>query len=247
MFNFIQFMVEKYGVIGFFISLFIIINVFNGIMIVLRLINSSERAVEKRKIKHGNQYERMTSKEFEKYINEKVYQNVLIPCADGTTEADMVFVNRKGIFCIECKYHDSSYKPVLEGSLSENEWKVTTGMTMSNPFRQNDKHVHAIEREIGNYTIFNMVCSNAPFLFRYFGQEYKSDKTPFLYMKRENKMLMYTWGKDGYVQLKKEMAGMPDTINDSDLARIKEYLSSHEGTEEQRKQHAERLKNMKKN
>ena len=241
--DFLLSMIKNYGVIGVLIDIVIISIIFHGIGLVVHLLITREKDPEGQKLKHGNLYEKMTAEEFEKFIGDKVYRNILIPCADATTEADMVFVNKKGIFCVECKYHDKSYKPILVGSLTHDEWMVTDSIQMPNPFRQNDKHVHAIDKEIGSYTIFNVVCSSAPYIFRYFGQEYRSESTPCLYMKNEKKILMYTGDYSSYKQLKKKIGEMPDSLNDNDIERIKEYMSSHQGTEEQRKQHAERIKN----
>ena len=127
--------------------------------------------------RYGESYENAVYKALVKYTGGTVLRNVLIPWNQSSarkTEVDMVYICRKGIFPIECKFRETNRKPGKVASIGLiRSWEVYTGFANSNgpiikfipnPWIQNAIHARLLKMIINqagmpfkNY--YNVVCT----------------------------------------------------------------------------------------
>jgi hypothetical protein len=170
--NFLLNNIVKYGVIG---GGFLDIVICTAVVTLIYAIVKTEGVSIKKKI-HGDKYEKFVAGELKRYFGVEPVRNVLLNTEDGETEVDMVVVNTKGIFAIECKFHSSKYSPRLEGGFNSEVWRVAYGVTMQNPFDQNHKHVKYLEKVEYTNNVYSVVFSSAPYTFYYLGKEEKRER-----------------------------------------------------------------------
>lgn len=80
----------------------------------------------------------------------KIYNNVLIPSKNGTTQIDHIVVSPYGIFVIETK----NYKGWIFGSQYSHKWTQNIygrKYELYNPIMQNNGHITALKRLIQGY------------------------------------------------------------------------------------------------
>ncbi len=211
--------------------------------------------------KRGEDYEERTAGRLKHAFNVPVYRNLLFnkyneeeaskqgltieeheALMAAETEADMVFVNRKGIFCIECKSRKDG-SDVMTGNLNQSIWNVSFDQ-LQNPFDQNYKHVKAIyEAGITDKScVYNIVITNAGFKFVYCGLDKDSSKEPYFGMLRNKSEMMALvsdgHGRNGIRFFEKDVDNLPDILTDSEVESIREALKSHVATKKERKRHA---------
>lgn len=214
--------------------------------------------------RRGEKYEELVTNAIKKFLGVEALRNVLFfkipmdkykkdkydqslkPLMDKETEADVIAVTKKGIFCFECKsFQDTAYP--LVGSLNEAEWakhKDTTEYSyykLSNPFNQNYKHVKALA-EYGYPGAYNIVCTNSDFKFTYCGNEKTSKDKPYFSMLRNQNermaLIKQGHGGKGFKHFAADIASLPDVYTDAQVRQIHDELKKLEATREERKIHA---------
>ena len=89
----------------------------------------------------------------------RVYRDIILPTADGTTQIDHIVVSRYGIFVIETK----NYSGWIFGNEYDPKWTqriYKKSSKFQNPLRQNYKHVKTVEAlaEIDAGSAISIVC-----------------------------------------------------------------------------------------
>lgn len=93
----------------------------------------------------------------------KILQNLYIPTRNGSTEIDVVWVSRKGIFVFESK----NYGGWIFGSEDSEQWMqiiYDDRRQFYNPIKQNNTHIYALRRLISkdvnyyNIVVFSNRC-----------------------------------------------------------------------------------------
>lgn len=242
MFDFLIKNIERHGVWGFIIDL-VIIFFFVGILIgILYPIMGSDA----KKKRNGEKYESFISRLLYKTFGVMPIRNILLQNFDDETELDMVFVNKKGVFAIECKYHSKKYSPILTGSLNDDIWRVGSNMTMQNPFNQNHKHIKFLEELIGVKYIYSIVYTSCPFNFKFFGMVRDSKKEPlFDMLNSEHKAIIQDnetmFLHRGTKHFFTSVLNLPDIYTDKEVKNICTKLSSMQMNRKERKAYAQRM------
>lgn len=189
----------------------------------------------------GKDFEAEIARLLKKELHSGVIRNVLLPNGTGgTTEIDMVFVNRKGIFCIECKSHIGDDRTTVQGDVTDPFWKFTGAASgsMSNPFEQNAFHVKRLRRFLTGISpavpIYNIVVINNRPELTYLGQRIRtsSGAVPF-----DNRWIASTAPGYGIHSLTKGIRRQPDVLTDTEAAAIVKVLTSRKGTEKELELH----------
>ena len=233
--------ISKYGILGvaldIFIATFVVVTVHDIFVAIFGTKNQ----------RNGNKYEDYVADRIKKAFGVTPLRNILLDSNDDETEIDMAFVNRKGIFSIECKFHSRKYSPVLQGSFSDKVWKVAENKTMLNPYNQNHKHVKFIENITGTRNVYNIVYTSAPFEFKYFGVVHTSKKEPFVNVFKESRGLIYdSQGlfnifHKGTNNFRKAVSELPDVLTDEEVNNITEQLRVYQMDKKARKEFAKRM------
>ena len=240
----------------FILPPFIFFTVIIGIYIIYSLGDDKREMKKRAKLiaknnKKGNKYENCISKAITSGLKEKVHRQVIVPSSQpcGTSESDIVFVNSKGLFCIECKYHDGSMK--YRGNLTDNTLHID-GREEINPIVQNRGHLICLHNALARHGIkvpmFNVVTSTAEFdLFTLgrtktvtWGHMDKVDNGSF----PEPTYILCSSKGSTFCKLKKEIKSMPDVLSKEEVRTIDELLKSWEATEDEHKQHVARVQEM---
>lgn len=213
--------------------------------------NRTKQKEQQRKInmKLGSDYEKGVAKKISSFFNTVSHPNLILPIPGSrgninTTEADIVFVIPKGILCVECKYS----KHQMRGSLYSDNWeKEESGYQIENPIKQNTFHISVLrdillERFGTAYEavpIFNIICTNTIVTIGSVGTF-----NPILdlsYFPDVDAAIMNTFGNSWQKPTRKHFDALPDCLTAGQIAELNSFLSGLEGTEEQRREHAERV------
>ena len=203
-----------------------------------------KEAVNKR---NGEKYENNIVKYIKDFLAAEAFHHLLFTKDDdSTSETDMAFVNRKGIFCVECKYTSLYAKPKI--ALSMDYWQMPT-YDLKNPFNQNESHIRVMSKHIKNnpafagknIDFFNIVCVAFDYTFIHFVTEYDSSKNPYVPMLGDKKALITTSSKKlaqkAFTSFKNDMDALPDIFTDEEVKIIQKILSEHVATKEQLERH----------
>ena len=200
---------------------------------------------QKENEKNGNQFEEKTRKSLSSAFNVPVAANILIDNAVGNikTELDGAFVTKKGIFCLECKFHKNV--SFVKGDLI-GDWQTDNFQTVENPIHQNDLHVRALRQYIDeSVPIINLIAMNSDIEFFYFGKQYNGHA---FFVRNKNTALLSMASGRGVKELKKLIEDqMPDILNEDHIKQVTDFLMEHQATPEQRLEHKKemiRIKNL---
>ncbi len=208
----------------------------------------------------GDAFEDKTAKAIKRYVTPSVYRNILfnkadpkafykassqeqLAMAEAETEADMIIVNRKGVFCFECK----SRKGKLVGNSSVPNWDVIRPNgrdTMQNPFRQNYKHVQAV-KALGYDCVYSVICTNADYVYTYAGIDKTSKNSlyhSFLRNREREAIMKLGLFSEGMRDFAKDIKDLPDVYAESEVIDIQNRIKSLEATKKERKFHAKLMK-----
>ena len=228
--------ISKYGLMGIFVDFLIIGAVYSFISLTF----FTDDKVAQRK---GDRYENLTARAVKRYLGAVPLRNVLLSTIDDETEADMIFVSKKGIFSIECKHRSGE---CISAKMDGDYWCEN----LPNPFDQNYKHIKFIESVLGPMVkakIYNLVFLSNSFSLTYFGRSRSSDTTPFVDMfDSEHRGLVYLpsfKSRKGIRELAKRIQSMPDVYTDEEVTAITNLLQEHEMSKKERKAFAKRMKN----
>lgn len=203
--------------------------------VIQEILSSSDRI--------GKKYEKLVAKILRNKLNVKVLRNVLIPSNRvplGKTEADMVFVSTKGVFCIECKHRtfESEYDEQTDGwgRYNSEDWPI-----MKNPFIQNRTHIKALNTlipETENKT-FNTVIVNYNWSLDFMGLSLSAKNNNGLGILRSENAFMVKIERSsvfsrildpGIYEFKKELQKMPDILTKDEVKEIYDQLSKYKAT-----------------
>ena len=189
--------------------------IFILIIVMFLLISFIAAKSEETPQKRGKIFEKKTVNTIKDELGAEPVQNILLPNGDmvkgitGSTEIDIVFVNKKGIFCVECKSHIGDSNTIVAGSLTHDMWKVEgeTFDLFRNPFTQNSGHIKQLTSALQNQLsvglhIYNMVVLNNIFSFSYYGKN--SNNKDCYFLPNDNKIILTDARGRGFIQLKKE-------------------------------------------
>lgn len=246
---------------GIFGSFFGTICTFSVIIFILVYVNASirdseygkkrqKKAEEKRyqeKQKVGDDYERLVAKNIGNRLGETVYRNVLIDKGRGKTEADMIFINNKGVFCVECKYRTD--EPQLSGNVADDTFRMNYYNSGSgefdNPAKQNRGHINALAEKLNIHpgNIYNVVVTNMPFELQTYKNIYKSSKTPcFLYKPLNTFYVRDKESGKGSKALDKEIQQMDTVFTAEEVELYKNTVNGMVATEDEMARFKERMR-----
>ena len=200
---------------------------------------------QKSRLKNGENYEKSVASQIENIIGSKPSRNIIMQRNDGEpTEADMVFVNKKGVFCVECKFR-SDNSMIYAGPLMDERIELQKGNRCIdytlNPVIQNKMHIVTLSKKIGIPVekIYNVVYTSIGFNLRNYGKEHLSYKRR-CYMAKDINVAWVNGGiiKDGTKAFKEDINSLPDIFNDDEVAGLNELLKSMEASKEQREEFA---------
>jgi len=204
------------------------------------------------RIRNGKKYENRVSKFLYKKLGVEPYISVLVKknvesLWDLTSEIDLAFANKKGVFCVECKTRKKDIEPTI--SLTHELWDMD-GYKIKNPVNQNHGHVMdlsvAMEREIPGIkqVVFNVVSLNFHYIFNNYGnKDISKNGDTFTVIPNSNKMIACSmYRNDGLKKMVKYIKTMPDIYTDEEVEKINEFLASHVGTKKELKQHVFHVK-----
>lgn len=195
---------------------------------------------DKRNLKYGENYEKNIVDLIKKVFEVNVYRSVLIFIEPNrSTEIDIVFVNTKGIFCIECKYRNNVETRYI--NLDNNEWYEG-----ENALEQNKHHVYHFKKNItAEFPVFNIVMFNHPFQIKYLNNIYNSGKNSCFSLLHTREPIAIVsndiYDKKAMQKFKKETDELPDKLTNDDIQRIEKEIESHVATIEQHRDHAKRV------
>lgn len=164
----------------------------------------------------------------------EVYRNVYVPKPNGeTSEVDLVFITKKGIFVIESK----NYYGYVSGSKNK-EWNVSLfdrngnvyKYKFYNPICQNTSHIYYLRKFLKNQKckIYSVVAFSDESKIKYFGN---LDKDIFL--------INY---KDIYHCMYNEWSSLPDNLSKNEVEEITKKLEPlTEVSKEVKKSHIEAI------
>ncbi len=246
-------LISDYGVIGIIISFVII---FVALIVVGSVISFLTDKKETKKQIKADKWKQASGKNYEKNVSEGIKANfgttpllnILMQTkrtADGFTEADMVFVNKKGVFCVECKSKsfDDSTGDCLEGTLTNEIWTHE----LKNPVKQNNLHIAALHDFLGkDIPIFNLVVLSRNFSISYLGRERngKNENNALNLLRSEGVAIVkYTpgiVGVDGLKTLSKQIDDLPNNLTENQIADITSKLKPLVASKEQQEAHVRR-------
>ncbi len=255
-----SFYADKVGLGGaslfatFFTMLFIIILIVVFIVALVRTL--SQEKADKIKKRNGDRYEEKVFTKLSKLFGEaNSFKPILARGNHQTAEIDMVFVSRKGVFCVETKSKEFSSN--VTGNVSAENWTFFGSEPLRNPFWQNERHIRFLRNNIRehrqvekinvpeNIPFYNIVILNFGFEFKYFGIERFSKKTPVLDMRASNNMFLATteggMGKN-LNRLYSMFEALPDVLTDDEVNNIIQLLILYKASPEELAEHVSRLK-----
>lgn len=244
---------HKYGLIaGFFVNVVLLgitITIFFTLQYIYRCIHDSPNKV-------GARYEELVSNVIKKHLKTKTLHSLLLPC-DFTplkkTEADMVFINQKGVFCCECKhrsFNDLEHVPYIK--LMSDTWVLDpqNGISLHNPFIQNKTHIAALADNVplSAKGIYNMVIVNFEWTFSHLGLEFRSFENKGLaplegegsFLLKINKEYLFRFVTKmldpGIITFKNHLESMPDIYTAAEVEQLYTELKKYEATKKQLRQ-----------
>ncbi len=213
----------------------------------------AEKRRKKKRRKIGDQFENKVANQLIKYLSAIPLRNLVIPGKDGTTsEIDILFVNRKGIFVVECKHRESAQ--VFTTSLV-NEWYCkNVTFPIGNPYLQNEQHIKNLDHHLRDCASVRTLLTNNFDRMRYYNIIYGN----FSYDVNEYGKMFYgedcferlannhyafvdvRW-KSGVKKLTKAINALPDVLTDEEVAKLTSTLKVYEANEEMREAHAQQF------
>jgi hypothetical protein len=163
--------------------------------------------------------------------------------AEEEIEADMVAVNKKGIFCFICNVSNGKVK----GKSSTSIWTVVrpdVDKQIQSPFISNDRVVQAIKK-MGYHDVFNIVCTRGDYIYTYAGVDRTSNSSlyhSFLRNKDKTAIVKLGYFSKGIKQFFNDLDTLPDAFTDSQISEINGRLKELEATKKEHRFHMKLLK-----
>lgn len=138
-----------------------------------------------------------------------IISNLYIPYTNGTTsEIDILFVTKKGIFVIESK----NYSGWIFGSQNDKYWTVcgrNNKWKLYNPVLQNQGHINAIHQHLRGVPCFSLIAFSERCVLK------KINVNSDIYVFNRDEM---------YLIISDIFKKFPDVIDDKQIKYITEYL-----------------------
>lgn len=138
-----------------------------------------------------------------------IISNIYIPNMDGTTsEIDILFITKKGIFVIESK----NYSGWIFGSQNDKYWTICNyndKWKLYNPVLQNQGHIKAIQRHLRGVPCFSLIAFSERCELK------KIDVNSDVYVFNRDKM---------FSVVSNIFEKFPDIIDEKQIEYITEYL-----------------------
>ena len=198
---------------------------------------------KRKKEKHGADWEEKCAGQIARHIKVFVYRNLLVPAKIPLekTECDMVFVNKKGIFCTECKFKSNVGMAACNINDEKCALSDTHGNTLEddgsgnnrNPIYQNKRHIHWLKESlpVKDVPVFNFVYANYQIRINYMGKARTSDNISPINLLHSDEALFI--GKAD--QLAQAIDLLPDVLSDEDIEIISQTLQFYTATDEEMK------------
>lgn len=188
--------------------------------------------------KNGDKFEEKTRKALSKGFGVPVAGNVILKNNRGNmlTEIDGLFVTRKGIFCLECKYHKDVI--FVQGDLVS-DWTTNEYNGVENPIPQNEHHINILRPFIReDIPIINLIAMSSKIKLVYFGKLYENDA--YFIKNKMTGLIGMASGK--CIKELKELTGqLPDVLSDSEVNEITSHFLEWQATEEERAMYKQRM------
>ncbi len=232
------------GKFGFFIGGFLGLTAYSVIGTLLIYIICLIRAFteEDRARKRGARYEDSIADVLRQYFKVPIYRNLILTKSNGeTTEIDMAFVTKQGIFAIECKHRRYQSGYIID--YDDDYW----GENFYNPIKQNKGHVAHLRSIFPDIPIYNIVYLSFSFRLHINNSVINSLYDPFVNLFDRKIGIISSWtSKKGTKLFQKTVESMPYAIDSLKLHETQKALEMLQGTAEQQKQHQmqERLRNL---
>ena len=221
------------------IAFFIFWGVLGIYFVIKESLESNEDRIQAKKERAGSTWETRIAQDIDKYLNVPVFRNVLIPTKTqyATTECDIVFVNKKGVFCVECKHRsgvdvaffkvDDEYIESFDkaGHPINNDYKYL------NPIIQNKNHIKWLKESLPkkNIPVYNVICTNYDIKLNYMGITRIGNEFGAIDMLRTEEGLFI-----GSIRfLKDALMQMPDVLAPDDVLLLEHAISFYSATEDE--------------
>lgn len=169
----------------------------------------------------------------------EVLRNIYVPKGNGeTSEIDVLFVTKKGIFVIESK----NYSGYIFGSEENQKWTVTLYAGKGflgrnkiekhqfyNPIKQNKTHIKYLDQYLGNN-------------YRYHSVIAFSERCEFKDISTYSNGVYVCHRNDINFVINKVWKDYPDTLSDDDINYIKNKLSKNIVDKETKEKHVKQIK-----
>lgn len=246
----------KWGIIIFVIMMVIsfIVSFIDTDKHELKKAAKAQARFEKEQKQAGDDYEREVSRALSKVLGDPI-KNVIMPHPNGNdTETDIVYVDKKGIWLIECKEHGKTYKDyskqdefVISGYTQASELTVSspTGdiFSMKNPLKQNNHHYEAVDSMLERAGVSNrclrcVSATNCHFSLIDFGQTVTDLSTGGFYDLRNGDSIMRIGsGSKWKKTFTKWHDELDDLYSDADVTKLRLLLKQFEADEVTRAAH----------
>ncbi|MDE5771728.1 MAG: NERD domain-containing protein [Ruminococcus sp.] len=144
-----------------------------------------------------------------KGYNGDILNNLYIPYNNGkTSEIDILFITRKGIFVIESK----NYSGWIYGSENDKYWTVCDYMDkwkLYNPIKQNQGHIHTIHQHLRGIPCFSLIVFSERCELK------KINVNSDVYVFKRDKM---------FFKVSEIFKNFPDIMDDSQVKYVTDYL-----------------------
>lgn len=170
----------------------------------------------------------------------EILRNIYVPKPNGeTSEIDVLYITKKGIFVIESK----NYSGYIFGSEQNQKWTVTLYAGKGflgrnkvekhqfyNPIKQNKTHIKYLDEYLGNrYPYFSVIAFSNRCELK--SVDYYSNDVFVCYRDQINRVINNVWKTT------------PDCLSESEIKEIKNKLSRNVVDKAIRKQHIEQIRN----
>ena len=223
------------------IKIFIVLFIMGIFVFIFTWIGELNAPKKAKKI--GDAYESLVAKKIKAHLGIVPVRNVIISTDDDQTEVDMVLVNTKGVFAIECKHRGDS--DILTGSYDDQVYTILPDEPIKNPFRQNYKHQLFLQDLLSIDSTYNIVFVNCSFNLKYNGEEHRSYQNAILNLLARERCAMVSedGNEKGIIAFADAINSLPDIYTAEEVDNMINILSAHIATDEEREAHAEYIKN----
>lgn len=218
----------------------------------------------------GDEYENEAAKLLADVFGRDPIRNVIIPTGNRyTTEVDMIFVTKRGVFVVECKEHGRTSadrtgswskrdESILDGGYGQQKWllHIAEGQTVQidNAFNQNIGHIKALmpalvnsgvaEDAVNAIPYFSILATNCHFKMNDFGKVITDIGCKGFSKAGPGDYIVRAAKSDksGIRTMKKWYETLPEGFTDEGLYALTQIIESYKGDEVSRRAHAEDVK-----